>query len=740
MKILAGIAIGRFLFRNTAFALCFGLLFLAYPADTEQITLRIMLIDLAIGLALVGTVLFLKGYLSQKTMPKVLSLTGSAFLFIFSTLIYEFNIVFYALPVALIFMRFGFRRTWKTLWMKKKADLLWLAAPILSLAYIFLAMKFNSGSYQADLAPKGLFHAVLQNSKYFVYSGVYRTFYEGWADSFALCFSQIKNPLIFLGFLLYLVSAVIFLGKERTIEGVKTLVLIRYLAFGLGLFAVGYLPVMVTLSHVNITQRTFLYVVPGAVIVLASLLFFFFRFSKPAVFTVLIGLVFSGIVSQNYQHFRYTEFYTQSIGPYLNYVAAAADPNKTVHVVLDHSGKSTYLNGLYTCKVTHGPLVILHKPNDRFFLCKDLPLTNMASFHRYSIHDGKVRVSAFNAADEFFEEKDVDVITIPKNSLPQPAGQPLWNDLNTYNPRWAPFRDPHLNNGLYVFKADSMWGYSDFPRGDGWSDGICQLTKFRHKNLVLATANSASLMVDLGQVQDTDYLFRLHSSEVIPGQIRRELTASLNGYRMELDFIGSTVIQSLIPKGKIKDGMNELSFTGVLPAEGVCLTFQKFLLGPKEKLIQEDGKAILPSLEMGNWYKSDKETIGPYLYSGFSGNEPGGTWTDGTSAVIRFTLNPAKKMKKIHLGGSAYLSPAHPRYEMVVSLNGQRIGREIVEQKEWKALDLSYEVPLNSTNLNRGDNRIVLFIPNPATPQEIGAGNRFLGFFLNRLMVEEDAP
>jgi hypothetical protein len=739
MKILAGIAIGRFLFRNRAVALCFGLLFLVYPGDTEQITLRTMHINLANGLALVGTALFLKGYLSRRTVPKVLSLAGSAFLFIFSTLMYDFSVVIYALPPSLIIMRFGFRGALKTTWMKKKTVLIWLIAPIFSLTYILLVMKFNPGTYQVSLAPRGVVHEIFHNFKYLFHSAAYRTFYESWVDSFAILFTQLRNPLIFLGFFAVLASAVFFLRKDGPIKGPNGRSLIRYLAFGFALFVIGYIPVLATPAHLSISQRTFLYVVPGAVIVLGSLLLLCFRFSKPALLTILVGFVFSGLVSQNYQHFRYTEFYTQSIGPYLNYVASAADPNKTIHVVLDHSGYSPYLNGLYSTKVCYGPAVILHKPKDLFLLCKDLPLTNMAIFYRYSIRKGKVAVSAFGAQDMVFDEKDVDVITIPKTSLPRAAGQPLWNNLNTYNRGWAPFRDPHLNDELYIFNADSMWGYSDFPRGDGWAEGIVQMHHFAHESIILPTANSATLLVDLGHPGDTDYLFRLYSGEIIPRQVRTGLTASLNGKPVQLDFVAPAVLQASIPKGIIKDGLNELSFTGVMPVEGVCLTLYKFLLGPKGKLIQKDGEKTSPSLDPENWYTSDKGTIGPFLYSGFSGNEPNGTWTDGTSAVIRFTLNPSKKIGKVHLWGVAYLNPAHQHFEMVVSLNGQRIGREIFEGKDSRALDLSYDVPSAPVTVDQGDNQIVLSIPQPATPQEIGAGDRFLGFFLSKLMVEEDA-
>jgi hypothetical protein len=743
MKVLAGVAIGRFLFRNTAFALCFGLLFLVYPADTQQISLRNLHHNLSNGLALVASVSFVKGYLSPRTLRRAIFLGISAFLFVLSDWIYEFSLVFYAIPAALILMRFGFFRTWRTLLKKKKTVLLWLAAPIFSVAYILLAMRVVPKSYQADLAPNGVLSGILENSKYLIHSGLYRTFYEGWIDSFAIIFTQLKNPSIFLSFLLVLIAAMFFLSKETTSTCKNAFSPIRYVTFGFALSVMGYVLSIVAVSHAVITQRTFLYVVPGAVIVLTSLLFFFIRFSKPAVLTILVGLVCSGLVSQNYQHFRYTEFYTQSIGPYLNYVASTADPNKKIHIVLDHSGNSPYLNGLYTSKVTHGPSVILHKPNDIFLLCKDSPLTKLAPFHRYTIRNGKVTVSASGVEDRVFEEKDVDVIVIPKTPLPEVIGKPLWNDLNTYNRRWLPFHDPHLVDGLYTFTADSMWGYSDFPRGDGWSDGIGRVPPTQQESVVPATADSASLLVDLGQVQNTDYLFRLYSNGSIPGQIKRGLTASLNGKPLQLEFVGHqyAVIQSLISKGRVRDGVNELSFSGVMPTEGCSLTMRKLLLGPEERVLQEDGVAGAgPFLEMGCWYKSDRGTIWPYLYSGFSGNEPNGTWTDGTQAVIRFNSNPLEKIKRIHLGGMAFLCPAHQRFEMIVSLNGQRIGREVVEEKGMKVLNLSYDVPSALLDVNSGDNQVVLSIPNPATPKEVGAGERFLGFFLNAFMVDGSVP
>ena len=742
MKVLAGVAIGRFLFRDTAFALCFGLLFLVYPADTQQIALRNMHINLACGLALVGASLFPKGLLAQKAASRNLALAASALLLVLATWIYEFSLVFYAIPIALIVMRSGFLRTWRIFRKRRKIFAAWLIAPVFSTAYIWLAMKLVSGSYQAGLAPNGVLNAILENWQYLVNAGVFRTFYEGWADSFALFFTELRDPTIVLAFLIVLVCAVFFLSQERTVRSSNTFPLVRYLACGLGLFFVGYVLNMVASSHAVITQRTFLFVVPGAVIVLTSLLFRFFPLAKPVVLTVMIGLVLSGLVSQNYQHFRYAEFYTQAIGPYLNYIASVAAPDKKTHVVIDQSGNSSFLNGLYYAKVVYAPAAILHKPDDCFFLCKNNNSTflNLASFFRYSIRNGKVTISQFGVGDLVFDEKDVDFITIPRTPLPEASSQPLWNDLNTYNRRWAPFHDPHLVDGVYAFIADSMWGYSDFPRGDGWSDGTERVPPHQAESCVFAIANSATLLVDLGEPQDTEYLFRLHSPEPIPGRIRQELTACLNGEPLSLDYLGRqcSIIQSMIPSGKLKRGLNELSLTGVLPAKDCHLRLQKFLLGPKEKVLQKDGIASVELLELGAWHSSEARTIWPYLYSGFSGNEPNGTWTDRTTAIIRFAVDPAKKVKKIHLGGMAFLNPAHQRFEMIVSLNGHRLGRVLAEEKDMKRLDLSYDVPLTLTKSIQGDWQVALSIPNPATPHEVGARGRFLGFFVDRFMVEGD--
>ncbi|OGT60553.1 MAG: hypothetical protein A3E01_11665 [Gammaproteobacteria bacterium RIFCSPHIGHO2_12_FULL_63_22] len=125
------------------------------------------------------------------------------------------------------------------------------------------------------------------------------------------------------------------------------------------------------------------------------------------------------------------------------------------------------------------------------------------------------------------------------------------------------------------------------------------------------------------------------------------------------------------------------------------------------------------------------------LASGWSGNEPWGTWSSASSAVVVLDLGEMPTTDIIlMIKGSAYLAPKHPFQEIAVFVNDQSVA------------ELRYEAGGETTRRVRvpqavaaaRDGRLVLRFEfrNPASPASVGASadDRLLGLGLESIQVQ----
>ena len=141
VKVLGGASIGYFLFRNRVCAAALGMLFLVFPADTQQISLRTIHINLAIALMVAGTALALRGMCADRSSSRWAALLLAVLCCLVGAWIYEPALTLYTLLPLLLLARFGFKGVWWLLVRRRKYFATWLAGVLINAAYLYYAIQ-----------------------------------------------------------------------------------------------------------------------------------------------------------------------------------------------------------------------------------------------------------------------------------------------------------------------------------------------------------------------------------------------------------------------------------------------------------------------------------------------------------------------------------------------------------------------------------------------------------------------
>ncbi|MFT0171979.1 hypothetical protein ACLKMY_23690 [Paraburkholderia mimosarum] len=560
LKVVASTWIGYFLFRSRMLAVAFGLLVLVFPADTQQMSLRTMNISLAGGVMLAGIATCVYGLMARTVRRRIQLIAASMVLCVIAGLIYEPYLPLYGLPAFLVWARYGTRRTWLLLCRRWRLVTLWLVAPACNAAYLFYALYVFKAAYQTDLAEGGILHSLVRNAKYLWESAAYRLFYESWLSTWRILLTETVRYAyiggIFVGTLCLLtLCGASCRAKEDRTRGVRTLII------GLVAALLGYLPFETAISHVTITQRTFMGAAPGAALVVIAMISLLSFGKRTVITSIVAALAISlGFVQQLYQFDKYTRAYVDTIRPYTSYLADHADPSRRIHLVLDTSGLTTWLGGMYFSTVKDGANVRRERTDDQFYLCKNLPLNDSIPFWQCTDRDSFWHLKLNDSPDGSltFDANNVDVIKIDNTfDTRYDSLKKDWIDFSMPSANWQLFRKPDAAE--YACHADSMWGYSQFCRGNGWSEGL----RLEHQNALGSIAPEASLIFPLTP-QRSNYTLTISTWDV-DSPIAHAMQTSINGHAIVLERTAPYIWQGSVSPSSLVAGMNTIEFRDVLP-------------------------------------------------------------------------------------------------------------------------------------------------------------------------------
>jgi hypothetical protein len=730
-KVLVGAGVGWWLFRDRTLALCLGALVLVLPADSQQIALRNVHINLAVALMLVACLCMLQALYCRAPGRRRWLAGGGILAGLVGCLMYEPVLALYALPLMLIIARLGLRRALKLLRRRFHAALAWLGGAMASASYLFFAIVIQRSAYQTSLAggdSGGIVKSVLTNAHALIDAAAYRFFVDGWRVAWSIAAVEAISPVYPIFAFVLALAALLILGGARGQAGPSLTLALRAYAAGILGLAAGYAPVLASVSHIAITQRTFLAATPGAAIACVALLALIGIVSRGAM-TILASVAISlGLGMQVFQHDAYTRAYEDITAPFLNSVVQKTNPNKSVHLVIDNSGLGGFLGGVYFTKLKYGVPLLRAAYNDLYVLCKSLPLNVSLPFHTCRLDGDRWVVSSAAGAVETFHASDVDVI-----EMGQLSGVSLEvQSDHSAMPSFSPFHPARSPSERFECVADSMWGFSRFCPGEGWSDGATIRRGVRRISAFHAIASSPSLFIQMKPAH-ASYRLQILLAHPVPKEIAGVWGVELNGVAIPVNAVSATLFEARVAGSVLKTGANVLTVQKAqLAPDKPALAVRRLTLAPEGE--EPVGRfATTTFFRPGVRYNIRDETLIAALVSGFSEPEVRGIWTDGSQAVLIFKTDVASGKASLELSVTPFLNESHSSMEVEAW-----IGNAPVANFDFNLANphQRLRIPLPSDRLrNRESVEVRLLIRDPASPAAVGAGDRFLGLFLQEARI-----
>jgi hypothetical protein len=729
LRIVGGTLIGFFLFRNRAYATALGVLFLVYPADTQQFEFRTIHISMAIGIMVFASGCALSAILANTSRKRWSSAVVSASLSVIAVLIYEPVFTLYALVPLVLLARYGTYRLNNILRIRRWIAVVWLIGPILNAAYLYYAIVIFKSAYQVTASRGNISKSIIGNIHYLIDSGAYRTFFDAWVSAWIILTDKTSSYgyLVVVALVVVVMLTLLSPGKQRSKNPKR---LFRYIFTGVLLSTAGYMPYMVAETHVVISQRTFMAVAPGASIIVIALISAFCRRSNLVGAVVASGVVLLGLVSQIYQFDSYTRDYVNIVRPYTSFLADATDPTKRVHLVFDTSGLGGHLNGMYKTKVQYAPEVRRRENDGEFILCMNDPQSQYILFAKCTLNQSTWNVRNFDGTIINYPAGEVQIINVGEDFNPLYRSHlQSWRDEGVFTESDSIFetQDPHA----YQCVADSMWGYSRFCRGEGWSDGLFNHDHFRHVNYFLAISKDTSLIFSLSPSK-ARYVLKAAMFGPIRADLLSQMKIVINGTQVNIRLVGHE-LEANVPGSLLKNGQNKIEFLNVLP-EGweTGLALSRVDLAPEGSASLGHREDTLPPVALDQWREFGKEKdIRPLLQSGFSATEAQGIWTDGKSAQIMFVL-PKNTGPVVFVGEAIpFFNEHHTHLNVAIEVNGVHV---LDKSFNAPAKRETFEIPL-AINNSSDNQQVLITFTFDETAQPGPQDKRDLALFFERFKI-----
>jgi hypothetical protein len=300
--------------RSAGWALASSLLTIVYPADTMQLAFRGLHINVALALFLSGGCLAVAAHYHRSRRTAALFAVAASILFLGAAFMYEAALALLPLPflvlVAAEDLRAGLRR------MRARPELtaMWLAAASLWTLNAALVSRAHA-TYQGAVVGSGLAARLAQTWPKLFSVAVLRALIGGWYDAWGMLGEEFGRYVYLLAAVLACSSIVLLARRLALRTEVSALlplqstrgpaVAVRLAVCGFLLLLLGYLPFLVSPSHMSITQRTYLFATPGAAFVCIAVLMMVaavWRIFGAAAFAVLL---LAGLAAQLVQFRHY---------------------------------------------------------------------------------------------------------------------------------------------------------------------------------------------------------------------------------------------------------------------------------------------------------------------------------------------------------------------------------------------------------------------------------------------------
>lgn len=603
LKVIGMTAAVNWMTGNRLLAIICGFIFLTYPADTMQMTLRSVHINWAIALSVGGIAIILD---STKRTIRPLRLAEAilaSLFFLAGSLIYEAGLFLAPVPLLLWWARFGFQRGWLKL--KQNLDVIsvFAAAAIGAAAYVFV-VSLTGNNYQMEVTGDHIMilKDVMKRLPLLFEIALYRLFFHGWYDGFRMLslhldfWPYLLATLALLIALLFLMPAGPTLAQGRPLGSLKSA---RIATAGVAAAVLGYLPYLTSYSHIMTSERTFLYAALGGTLLVAALLQVLAR--KQPLFSAFLAVVFllSGFGSQWHQLSHYTALSNRQrmiLAGILEAAPNAGTPGSKRLLIIDRSGTTINTWMLRGLELGNA-LTLLYGQEVEPLVCIE-PGMAFSSFQAEpSGKPGTCRqtpsgwiVGLGLPAPISIDNKDLRLLTIEPDghvtSLEPPlsasaADQARWHKfLGCWPAEACAYRYVASETDRYDYGFGPFWGLDDVPWGAGFREIEWNLPSVNPKSWSWITSPNANLWFRI-KPRPGKYTFQMNIYTWITEDARQSFRVRLNDRDIGMQWIEPRVLRADFDASILKPGLNQIELLSrTNPENGLSIAVDRVTIYP----------------------------------------------------------------------------------------------------------------------------------------------------------------
>jgi len=607
-------------------AVLMGIIVLLLPADTMQLALRPLQINLALSLILLGSACCVVAYQSNRLIVSYILAFMAPVLFLSSAGMYEAACPLILLPFMVLYVSKGWHNTLKLLKSRIPVTLLWIAALAIYIIYVLIVSP-QIHSYQGTLlAESSLAHTLFSSFPKLFSVGILRSLIGGWFDGLRITLKEYS----FIGYIyLFAITAIIsgfllFIMKmdSKTSEKFPVRKYRRLGLIGILLLILGYAPFLIAPSHLVISQRTFLFATPGAAMVWIAFLAILSHKKKWAGTSLTIFLIFIGLGAELFQFEHYmrlsnTERYL------LKNIVENFDgnlKNKTL-VIFDKSNQldrvwmllKPDMSGALTYFYGHSidPIEICYLPTKEWRSEWNSPIqfnqmgscieTKNSWTFRFSTPTRTAqKPTPKKPRDVIIAKNRMIAITInqdgsitPTASLEEHRKQLRdSNNLTAIRYRSILTSQPsHFSQLLWATdKSQYKWHFGDWwsmelpIKGSGWNEAVWTVSYFNHYAWSLKANDKGTLLFDLVPLQKP-YILKGKFKTIHNQNISDSMQIKINEHPLTLQWDKQGEFKASIPPHILVSGVNTIEFDShVDPNSGLPILLRQFeILIDKQK-------------------------------------------------------------------------------------------------------------------------------------------------------------
>jgi hypothetical protein len=584
---------------NLKLGIIASVLVLIYPADTMQLSFRALHINWALSLVLLGSAVFLHALSVKRKAYAYLSSAIGAALFSAACFMYEASLLLACIPIFIIFAKAGLSATLVQIRQKAIQHATWFSGALIYVVYVLHTAPLVK-SYQSSITGSDALSILKLNYPKLFSVGLLRSTLGGWFDAAKITTQEFTDYWYITAATLCLVVVIVAIlrfNRADTYDAPRfgALPLNARLALsGLLLLLLGYAPFLLSPAHIAISQRTFLFASPGAVLLLIAVLSTGYSLSKTITQLCVAFLFVTGLSFQLYQFHHYIEISRKQI-TILKDIADHLDgdlDNKTL-LILDHGNQldhtwmlidedlSGALSYLYNKPVKN--VEVCYMPSGEWQHADSLRRKGLCTegaqdwtFHYPSSVSGPGVTATVQPENQVVEKSAIISVEIGKENTdnatsetqvaPAPRGtlaalppryEYIVNLLNAKQ-RFIQFQDTTIDDE-YAWTFGKWWSMELPIQGSGWREAEWEVNSFSHHASAWKSQGKSSLVF---KFHPKDRLYALEGSFnlFISDVIKNSLVILINGTTVPFQWGESGKFHATIPQGILKNGLNVIEF------------------------------------------------------------------------------------------------------------------------------------------------------------------------------------